>query len=402
MKRRNIIFGAVLSVLVSFALCQQLQAQDSPDPGGVPGLFSTADGDHALFNNDGAFANSGFGWFASFANAGGNFNTAVGAAALDLNGFNDNTAVGAAAALFSQGNDNTAVGAAALENNNQNGNTATGAFALFSNTTGPENVAVGFSAMLANGLGGFSVGVGFQALLASTGAQNTAVGDNALAGLGFGFLNTAIGDLAGINYTGTETNNVLIGPVGGFTGENNAIHINDATNFLGGPATSCFIGGIAPTAVIIGQPMLTDPVTGQLFRFTSSARYKEDIKPKDKASELIFALKPVTFLGKNDAKRIPQFGLIAEEVAKVNPNLVIRDAKGRPDSVIYEHINAMLLNEFLKEHKKVEEQQASIGELKNEVQTVVAQLKEQAAQIQKVSAQLEVNKPAAKVVVNKP
>ena len=122
----------------------------------------------------------------------------------------------------------------------------------------------------------------------------------------------------------------------------------------------------------------------------------------DKASELIFALKPVTFLGKNDAKRIPQFGLIAEEVAKVNPNLVIRDAKGRPDSVIYEHINAMLLNEFLKEHKKVEEQQASIGELKNEVQTVVAQLKEQAAQIQKVSAQLEVNKPAAKVVVNKP
>src|SRR6059036_1005685 len=155
--------------IVSLALCPQVQAaQDSPDPGGVPGLFSTADGDHALFNNDGAFANSGFGWFASFANSGGNFNTAVGAAALDLNGFNDNTAVGAAAALFSQGNDNTAVGAAALENNNQNGNTATGAFALFSNTTGPENVAVGFSAMLANGLGGFSVGVGFQALLAST------------------------------------------------------------------------------------------------------------------------------------------------------------------------------------------------------------------------------------------
>src|SRR5882724_2561770 len=405
MKRRNIIFGAVLSVLVSFALCQQLQAQDSPDPGGVPGLFSTADGDHALFNNDGAFANSGFGWFASFANAGGNFNTAVGAAALDLNGFNDNTAVGAAAALFSQGNDNTAVGAAALENNNQNGNTATGAFALFANTTGPENVAVGFGAMLFNGLGGFSTAVGFQALLGSTGAQNTAVGDNALAGLGFGFQNTAIGDLAGNNYTGTESNNVLIGPVGGFTGENNAIHINDSTNVLsGGPATDCFIGGIFGSVVNnVGVAVFVDSF-GKLTPFPSSARFKEDIKPMDKASELIFALKPITFRYKKEfgATRIRQFGLVAEEVAKVDPDLVVPDRDGKPYAVRYEQVNAMLLNEFLKEHKKVEEQQASIGELKNEVQTVVAQLKEQAAQIQKVSAQLEVNKTAAKVVVNKP
>src|SRR5882724_8292065 len=403
MKRRNIIFGAVLSVLVSFALCQQLQAQDSPDPGGVPGLFSTADGDHALFNNDGAFANSGFGWFASFANAGGNFNTAVGAAALDLNGFNDNTAVGAAAALFSQGNDNTAVGAAALENNNQNGNTATGAFALFSNTTGPENVAVGFSAMLANGLGGFSVGVGFQALLASTGAQNTAVGDNALAGLGFGFLNTAIGDLAGINYTGTETNNVLIGPVGGFTGENNAIHINDATNFLGGPATDCFIGGIDFAPFGVGVPVIVFVTPdGKLANPTSSRRFKHDIKPINKASESIYSLKPLAFHYNSDADNLPFYGLIAEEVAEVSPDLVAPDKDGKPYTVRYEEVWNMMLNELIKEHKKVEEQQASIGELKNEVQTVVAQLKEQAAQIQKVSAQLEVNKPAAKVVVNKP
>src|SRR5882724_5831681 len=133
MKRRNIIFGAVLSALVSFALCQQVQAQDTPDPGSVSGLFNTADGDHALFFNDGAFGNSGFGWFASWANATGNFNTAVGAAALDLNAFDRNTAVGAAALLLSQGSDNTAVGVAALENNNADGNTATGAFALFAN-----------------------------------------------------------------------------------------------------------------------------------------------------------------------------------------------------------------------------------------------------------------------------
>ena len=127
----------------------------------------------------------------------------------------------------------------------------------------------------------------------------------------------------------------------------------------------------------------------------------------DKASESIFALKPVTFHAKNDAKGIPQFGLIAEEVAKVNPDLVCRDADGRPDSVGYEQISVMLLNEFLKEHKKVEEQQASIADLKStvalqqkEMQVLTVQLKEQAAQIQKVSAQLEVSKPTAKVVNN--
>jgi hypothetical protein len=152
---------------------------------------------------------------------------------------------------------------------------------------------------------------------------------------------------------------------------------------------------------------LTDPATHQIFRFTSSARYKKDIKPMDKASESIFALKPVTFHAKNDAKGIPQFGLIAEEVAKVNPDLVCRDADGRPDSVGYEQISVMLLNEFLKEHKKVEEQQASIADLKStvalqqkEMQVLTVQLKEQAAQIQKVSAQLEVSKPTAKVVNN--
>jgi len=128
-----------------------------------------------------------------------------------------------------------------------------------------------------------------------------------------------------------------------------------------------------------------------------------------KASESIFALKPVTFRGKNDPKGIPQFGLIAEEVEKVNPELVSHDADGRPDSVGYLQISVMMLNEFLKEHKKVEEQQASIAELKSTVaqqqkgmEVLTAQLKEQAAQIQKVSAQVEVSKPAPQVVVNKP
>jgi len=119
-----------------------------------------------------------------------------------------------------------------------------------------------------------------------------------------------------------------------------------------------------------------------------------------KTSEVIFSLRPVTFHYKYDTKT-PEWGLIAEEVAKVSPDLAVMQ-EGKPYAVRWEEINAMLLNEFLKEHKKVEEQQATISELKNEVQTVVAQLKEQAAQIQKVSAQLEVSKPAPQVVAHKP
>ena len=122
----------------------------------------------------------------------------------------------------------------------------------------------------------------------------------------------------------------------------------------------------------------------------------------DKASEAILALKPVSFHYNEDATNLPWFGLIAEDVAQVSEALIVRDKEGKPFGVRYEEVNAMLLNEFLKEHKKVEEQHASISQLKSEMQTMVAQLKEQAAQIQKVSAQLEMSKPAAKVVVNKP
>jgi len=136
--------------------------------------------------------------------------------------------------------------------------------------------------------------------------------------------------------------------------------------------------------------------------FNSSRKYKHDIQPMDKASETLYRLKPVTFKFNSDWKGTTQYGLIAEEVAEVDPQLVVHDKNGEITSVHYEQINSMLLNEFLKEHKKVEEQQASISQLKSEMQTMLAQLKEQAAQIQKVSAQLEVREPAAKVVVNEP
>ena len=169
------------------------------------------------------------------------------------------------------------------------------------------------------------------------------------------------------------------------------------------PPGSTVVLDIIGEPAIAGVPQAVFVDSDGVMGFNgSSRRYKHDIKPMDKASETLFALKPVTFKYNTDKKNTLCFGLIAEEVAEANPDLVLNDSSGRVSSVRYEQINVMLLNEFLKEHKRVEEQQASISQLKSEMQTMVAQLKEQAAQIQKVSAQLEVNKPAPQVVVNKP
>jgi hypothetical protein len=220
-----------------------------------------------------------------------------------------------------------------------------------------------------------------------------AVGRRALESLVSGSNNTAVGWRAGDNYTGAESGNVSIGwDVTGVAGESNTTRI----------------GNIASTAFTTGGFFLYE-VNGAIGVFTSSRKFKDDIKPIDKASETIYSLNPVTFRAKpqSDPSRPRGYGLIAEDVEKVNPDLV---SHGERDilTVRYESINAMLLNEFLKEHKKVEEQQASMADLKStvalqqkEMQVLTAQLKEQAAQIQKVSVQLEASKPAPKVVANK-
>jgi septal ring factor EnvC (AmiA/AmiB activator) len=181
---------------------------------------------------------------------------------------------------------------------------------------------------------------------------------------------------------------------------------------------ACFIGGIFGN-LTPGVPVYIN-ADGQLSTTASSARFKDEIKPMEKASEAIFALKPVTFRYKKEFDRqgVPQFGLIAEEVEKVNPDLVYHDGQGEIYTVRYEAVNAMLLNEFLKEHRKVQEQEATITELKstvaqqqkesrstaaqqqNEIQALAATVKDQAAQIQKVSAQIEMTKSAPQVVNN--
>jgi hypothetical protein len=244
------------------------------------------------------------------------------------------------------------------------------------NTTGYENVAVGLQALWNN----------------RTGTQNVGIGDGTLFDNTNGDHNAALGDEAGSLLTGDY--NVAIGAdVWGVAGESNTIRIGKTPNQV-----RTFIAGISGVTVAGGVGVIVD-TNGQLGTVVSSKRFKDGIKPMDKASEAILALKPVTFRDKHelDAKGIPQFGLVAEDVEKVNPDLVARDEQGKPYTVRYEAVNAMLLNEFLKEHNKVEKLEATVAQQHKDFEAAVAELK---GQIQKVSARLEVTKTAPQTVLN--
>ena len=370
-KKTTLLVNVAFTV-ACFAISPIAQAVVPAPDGGYPG-GNTAEGQKALFSlTTGAF-NAAIGYFSLFANTTGSFNTAVGAGALDLNTGDNNTATGAAALLLNTtGTDNTANGVDALAfNNTGSQNTANGAFALFSNTTGTVNVAMGWNALPRN----------------DDGSGNVAIGEESLVNNVSGGVNTVVGAMAGANIL-AGSNNVYIGwavDANGPFDESDTIRIGRPPNATS-PALHCFIGGIAAGGATANVQV--DATTGELLQVVSSGRYKENIKPMDQASEAIFALKPVTFRYKKklDAKGIPQFGLVAEEVARVNPDLVILDREGRPDSVRYEGVNAMLLNEFLKEHRKVEQMQKQIEAL--------------TAGLQKVSVQLEASKPAPQVVNN--
>ena len=226
-----------------------------------------------------------------------------------------------------------------------------------------------------------------------SGGGNTAVGDAALFSNTTGNGNIALGNGAGASLT-TGNDNVDISNTG-VAGDSATIRIGSEFQ------TRTFISAIrgVTTGLADAVNVLVDS-NGQLGTLSSSRRFKKEIKPMDRASEVILALKPVTFHYKSDASGTPQFGLIAEEVAAVNPDLVVRDADGEIYTVRYDAVNAMLLNEFLKEHRKNEEQEATIALLKKELQVFAASLKEQATQIQKVSAQLEAGKLAPRVALN--
>ena len=265
------------------------------------------------------------------------------------------------------------------------GNTATGTQALQFDT-GAGNTADGYQALNKNTLGFQNVATGSQALFANTsGTTNTAVGGFALGNSQTGSGNIAIGFSAGSAAT-SGSNNVDIANIG--ANASGTIRIGSSNQ------SNTYIAGINGATVAGGIGVIVDS-SGHMGTSTSSARYKDGIQPMDKASEAILALKPVTFRYKHDLdpNGIPQFGLVAEEVEKVNLDLVARDDKGKAYSVRYEAVNAMLLNEFLNEHRTVQGQQKEIDALKTE-------LKEQKALIQKVNAQIEASKPGPQVVNN--
>ena len=240
-------------------------------------------------------------------------------------------------------------------------NTANGFQALFSNTTGDRNTATGWQVLANNTGANNNTAHGFEALHNSNSGNNTGIGFDALEANTTGNSNTAVGANALRNATGSDNialgegaggavlagnNNIEIGN-GGANADDNTIRIG-----LEGTQTQTFIAGILGNGPF-GCDVTIDPVTGQLgvSACISSERFKKDIDSMNKASEAIFSLKPVTFHYKNDKTNIPQFGLIAEEVAKVNPALIAVDKEGKPYSVRYSAVNAMLLNEFLKEHR---------------------------------------------------
>jgi hypothetical protein len=413
------ITAFVLSNLVFLA-----QAVSPPPDGGYSG-FNTAEGQKALFSLTTGAGNTAVGAFSLFADTEGSFNTATGAGALLFNTADQNTAMGAAALL-----NNTTGGtiAGTFGNFDVGPNVAVGALALGQNTTAGANTAVGYQAMgnmtLGNtnrNNGAFSTAVGFKALASAdssfndvrgtfndafgyealantttgfynvgiggwalfnntTGSDNTAVGNQALfANTGDG--NTALGVGAGLFASGT--NNVYIGAgVAGGAGENDHTYIRNIN-------TTTVSGGGTDTVTV-------NLTTGLLGHLSSSRRYKEDIQPMDNASQTLFALKPVTFRYNKeiDQTQSLDYGLIAEEVAQVDPNLAIRDGKGQIESVRYTAINAMVLNEFLKEHRMVQEQGAMIAELQKEIGVLKAGL-------QKVSARVEISRPGPQMAGNK-
>jgi hypothetical protein len=450
----------------SFAFSPKSQAVNPPPDGCYP-AFTTAEGCNALAGLGSGVGNTGLGWYSLFSAGDANYNTGVGAGALALSsgaGVRDfNTAVGAAAMLFNDGTENTAVGANALVFNGGLDNNAVGVFALYNNTGGVGNNAFGVNALLQNHIGVFNTAIGQDALQANdstgnglgayntavgsgalsenmdgdsntavgvgalnanvwgsenqtmgfqsmwsnvTGSSNVAIGDSALYSNTGGSFNTIVGSHAGFDVQGDE--NIYIGhnAASGVVSESGTIRIGDSKL-----QTATYIAGISGQTASDGVAVYVN-ADGKLGTVTSSARFKERIKPMDKASEVILALNPVSFRYKKevDPKGTPQFGLVAEEVEKVSPDLVARDRDGKPYTVRYDAVNAMLLNEFLKEHRKVEELTSAMAQQRQDfeaasvqqqktTEALLARLNEQEARIQKVSAQVEMRKSGSQMLV---
>ena len=360
----------IIFSITGVAFLSKSQAVVPPPDGGYAG-GNTAEGQNALLSLTTGIYNTAVGVYSLLSIIDGDFCTALGAGTLFANTADENTATGAGA-LFSH--------------TDGGGNTANGAFALFSHTSGIDNTVVGDRALLLSTTGGFNTAVGEAAMLNNdTGSNNVAIGVQALGNNSSGSNNIVLGNVAGSGVT-TANDVICIGA----GGEN-----VDSSCYIGGIFNATSSGG---TAVFINS-------AGKLGTSTSSQRFKEHIKPMEQASEALYALKPVSFHYKKeiDPQGTKQFGLVAEEVEKVNPDLVVRDKGGKPYTVRYDQVNAMLLNEFLKEHRKVEELEAMVARQQKSFESKVAEQRQQidalTLAVQKISAQVDMNTAASKVVV---
>jgi hypothetical protein len=380
---KNLVCPAfALFAFASFALSPAVEAVSPPPDGGYP-EENTAEGQDALFSIEPGSQNTAVGFEALHSSDNASANTACGASTLHSNTAGSfNTSIGADS-LYSNtgGSSNTAVGFQTLYLNSGGGNTATGIFAMYNNTSGESNCAFGGRALNNN----------------TTASNNTAIGEFALGTNTTGKNNIALGYFAGSNVR-TGSYNIEIG--------NRGLAADSQTIRIGSQEyATTYIGGISGAAVAGGVGVVID-TDGHLGTITSSARYKEAVKPMDQASEAIFSLKPVSFRYKKelDPQGIAQFGLVAEDVEKVNADLVAHDKVGKPYTVRYEAVNAMLLNEFLKEHRRVQELEATVAQQKRDSEAIAVRQQKQiealTAGLQKVSAQLELNKPAARTVKN--
>jgi hypothetical protein len=379
--RTVLIMNAILFVCFGFPPTAQAV---SPPPDGGYGGQNTAEGTNALFNLTTGIWNSAFGFRALYKNTAGIRNTAIGYEALyNTNGtFNVN------------GRDNVAVGPSAL----------------FSNTTGSRNIAIGSFALQHNTTGSDNIAIGNRALWELEGASGvTAIGDSFYSDpddVEVGRRRTCNTDI--VATARINAYNIFIGHPAFFgdapesctspTNATQSVHIVVDETVPGSGAV--FVGGVYNNP-IVGSPVAIDS-NGKLGVQASSARFKDEIKSIGKASEAVLSLKPVTFRYKKevDPKRGAEFGLLAEDVEKVDPDLIVRDKDGKPYSVRYEAVNAMLLNEFLKAHRKIEEQNDAITDLKSEMKAVNAALKQQATEMQAMRAQLKMGKAAPQVVAN--
>jgi hypothetical protein len=381
--------------------------------------FTTAEGCNAL-----NFLTTGAGWYSLYLDTSGNYNTGLGAGALALNNADSNTAVGAAALLLNTtGTNNTAIGTDALVYNDAaeqntatgafalfshvsgNGNTANGANALFSDVSGQLNTAMGAGALFTvnNGFNGsFNTAVGASTLFNNNGADNTAIGAGALQANDTGGENVAVGVSALVSNT-TGNNNIAIGYFAGSgqTTGNDNIYIGFNLGGTAGESNACRIKSIFGQTAPSGSAVFID-ANNRLGTSTSSKRFKEDIEPMGQASDALFVLKLVTFRYKKgiDPAGTQQFGLVAEDVEKVNPDLVVRDKDGKPYSVRYDQVNAMLLNEFLKEHRTFVQEPHKVAQQQKEIDVLKAELKEQRSLIQKVSDKVELNRWTSQVAAN--